>query len=84
MEDQHIDLLRVGQLALRFVDRDWPRNRTHNRFAAGLEEMVSSTGLPIATCQEVMETLAKQASQEGYERNLAAIRQAVGEARHGR
>ncbi len=84
MEDQQIDLLRVGHLALKVADSLWIERRRRNRFALALEEMLRSTGLPVARCQEVMETLARLASQQDYENTLSAIRQAAEEARRGK
>jgi hypothetical protein len=69
MDGQHIDLLRVGELALRAL----PFLTRGNRYAAGVVEMYRSTGLPVAACEKTIETLARQASQQEYEKNLRAI-----------
>jgi hypothetical protein len=81
MEDQQIDLLRVGQLALRAGP--W-RLLEDNLYAGGLKAMHASTGLSVETCQEVMEALAKQASQQAYESDLRSIRRAAEEVRRDR
>lgn len=69
MEEQQIDLLRVGELALRAL----PLISRGNSYGLAMVEMYRSTGLPVAACQKVIETLARKASQQEYERNLAAI-----------
>ena len=79
--DQQIDLLRVGRLALRAASNVYHGGKLPNRFASGLEEMHYSTGLQLETCQEVMEQLAKQASQQAYETDLKEIRSATDKVR---
>jgi hypothetical protein len=78
MEDQQIDLLRVGRLAL--SANHWAKG---NLYAGGLRTMHESTGLSVETCKEVMEALAKQASQQKYEHDLWWISHAAEEARRG-
>ena len=75
MKNQQLDLLRVGQLALRGIGMGG------NCYAKALEEMHYVTGLPLETCQEVMEQLAKQSSQRGYEGDLQEIRSATDKVR---
>jgi hypothetical protein len=79
MEDQQIDLMCLGRLALRA--KRWHKD---NLYADGLREMHESTGLSVETCQEVMEALARQASQQRYEGDLWWIRHAAEEVRRGR
>ena len=83
MKNQQIDLLRVGRLALRAARNEFylRSGKRPNRFAGGLEEMHYSTRLPLETCQEVMEQLAKQASQREYETDLNEIRSAKDKVR---
>ena len=84
MKNQQLDLLRVGQLALRAARSDFTFGKpTRNLYARGLAAMHDSTGLPVETCQEVMEKLARQDSQQSYEWDLQAIHRAAEEARRG-
>ena len=75
MKNQQLDLLRVGRLALRGIGMGG------NCYAKALEEMHYSTGITLETCQEVMERLAKQDSQWGYERDLQEICSATDKVR---